>query len=131
MDCVWPRKIPNAEVDNDAIEVVSVPSDFDVIPCFHSPDALSLVDLLTDAGCMRAPCGPQRFVSQFEESLGHASSSPISQKRIERYEAMMVPWCPAGAPKWIEQPSEPSQALEACVPHAPPLDSWLPTGETT
>ena len=49
---MWPRKIENAEVDNDVIVVVSVSSDSDVAPCFSSPDSLAPFDLLTGTGCM-------------------------------------------------------------------------------
>ena len=38
MDRVLPRKVQSDELDNDVIEVVSVSSDSDVVPCFPLPD---------------------------------------------------------------------------------------------
>ena len=75
MDSVWPWKNQNGEVDIDFIEVISVSSGSDVVPCFLSPDSLAPFDLLTDTGCC-----PQRFVSQFKESFCYASSTQISPK---------------------------------------------------
>ena len=74
------------------IEVLCISSNCDVFPCllvseFPAPDVP-----LTDTGCMCVPCGPQRFVSQFEESSCHASSTQISLKERD-----------VGAPQWIEQ----------------------------
>ena len=77
---VWPRKMPNDEVDNDVIEVVSVSSDPEVMFCCPLTVSPAPDVPVTDTECMCVPCAPQRFVCQFEESFRYASSVHIKPK---------------------------------------------------
>ena len=57
------------------IDVVSVKSKSEVIPCFPSSYSPATVDLLTDTGCM-CVSGPQRFVSP---SQGAVACQPLKE----------------------------------------------------
>ena len=77
-DSVWPKQIQNAEVYDDIIEVRSVSSDSDVVPCDLTPDSRALDDPSTDSGCMCVPCGRCGLVHNSRKDFCYASSTPIS-----------------------------------------------------
>ena len=60
------QRSQNAEVDNDATEVVSV------LSCLPTPDSPAPDDPLTNTGCMCAPC---------EQTFRYANSKHISPKK--------------------------------------------------
>ena len=120
MDCVWPRKIQNADVDNDVIEVFSVSSGSDVVPSFAwfscalwSPDwhrvhvcsVWSAAVCISIRGKLWYASGIHIPTKEAKDMLHQQGGSPLVRSSgMSASERMIVLRCPAGAPEWMEQP---------------------------